>query len=221
MKGLSHYLSLFCYLLIITNLIYIDLLIISNNSDHEGFNTFLVAQQVSLPASTVKSDTETSSVVCDASCISEIYASIEKSTKSAAPVLKSDESSVNVKNNSRVKELFIPFGSGSSSADDWSDVPGMVATIDSLNYSGIKSIVFEATLRIPTGNQKLYARLYNVTDKHPVWFSEVSIEGGTPQLVTSQPIMFDSGSKIYQVQLKTSLKYQSFIDQARIRITLQ
>ena len=74
-------------------------------------------------------------------------------------------------------------------------------------------------MRIPTGNEVAYARLFNVTDKHPVWFSEVSLEGGTPQLLISQPVAFDSGRKLYQVQMKTSLKYTAILDQARLHIT--
>ena len=61
-------------------------------------------------------------------------------------------------------------------------------------------------------------RLYNVTDKHPVWFSDVSLEGGTPALLISKPITLDSGNKTYQVQMKTSLKFQAFLDQSRLHI---
>ena len=85
----------------------------------------------------------------------------------------------------------------------------------------MKTVTFEVAIRIPTGNQIAYARLFNVTDKHPVWFSEVSVEGGKALLVISQPITLDSGAKTYQVQLKTSLGYLSYIDQSRLRITTQ
>lgn len=119
-----------------------------------------------------------------------------------------------------VKEFYIPFGTGSSSADDWTDVPGLAANVDSTKYSSINTVVFEATIRIPTGNQTAFARLYNVTGKHPVWNSEVSIEGGTTQLVTSKSVALDNGNNLYQVQMKTSLKYQAFLDQTRLHIIL-
>ncbi|MCL5069288.1 MAG: hypothetical protein M1308_00050 [Actinobacteria bacterium] len=122
--------------------------------------------------------------------------------------------------NSSVKEFFIPFGSGSNSTDDWADVSGLQVYVDSLQYSQIKKIVFEASVHIPTGNEKAYVRLFNKTDQHPVWFSEVSMEGGAPQLLISNPITLDSGNKLYQVQMKTSLKYQAILDQSRIHITI-
>jgi hypothetical protein len=119
---------------------------------------------------------------------------------------------------SSVSEFFVPFGSGSGDATDWRDVPGLSATLDTANYGQNKTVTFEVSLRIPTGNEIVYARLFNVTDKHPVWFSDVSLEGGTPGLVVSQPVTLDAGNKTYQVQLKTSLGFLSFIDQSRLHI---
>lgn len=220
MKNILHIISYIIYGLIIINLLYINYVVITEK------NRSPAAETSSIPATekseTAKSLTATkiSSSTCDKTCINAIYEAIENATKAATK-----DQSINTQktqaNNVTVKEFFIPFGSGFSSAGEWTDISGMSATIDSANYKGIKNVVFEATLRIPTGNQIAYARLFNVTDKHPVWFSEVLIEGGTPSLVTSQHITLDSGNKVYQVQMKTSLKYQSFIDQARMRVTIQ
>lgn len=152
---------------------------------------------------------------CPAACLSLIAS--QPSTPSAQQPVQSSlqptASSV-----SSVKEFFVPFGSSSGSATDWTEVVGLEATVDAANYSRIKTVVFEATLRIPTGNQVAWARLFNATDKHPVWFSDVAVEGGTAKLVASPPITLDPGNKTYQVQLKTSLGSQTFIDQARLHI---
>lgn len=122
---------------------------------------------------------------------------------------------------SGVKEFFIHLGSGSNNTDDWADITGVEAYIDSTKYGRIKSVVFEAGIQIPTGNEVAYARLFNVTDKHPVWFSEVSLEGGTPKLLTSQPITLDPESKLYRVQMKTSLKFQANLTTARVKISVE
>lgn len=122
---------------------------------------------------------------------------------------------------SSVKEFFVSFGSGSTRAGDWEDVGGLAAYIDSSKYGKIKSVVFEAAIQIPNGNQGASVRLYNATDKHPVWFSDVYHEGGTPKLVTSQPITLNNGEKLYQVQMKTTLKDLAILNQARIRITTE
>lgn len=119
------------------------------------------------------------------------------------------------------KESVIALGSGVNQTDDWVDVSGASASIDTANYRAVKKVVFEASIAIPTGNQKAYVRLFNATDKHPVWNSELSMEGGTPKLLVSPPITLDAGNKVYQVQMKTSLKYPANLTQSRVRISMQ
>lgn len=119
------------------------------------------------------------------------------------------------------RELVIALGSGESTANDWSDVPGVEAYIDTTKYNRIKSVVFEASLYTPTGNQTAYVRLYNVTDKNMVWPSELSIEGGEPKLLISPPLGLSSGNKLYRVQMKTQLRARTQLVQARVRITTE
>lgn len=121
-------------------------------------------------------------------------------------------------NTSLAKEYFIPLGSGINSSDDWFNVPGAQASIDPSQYNKIKNVTFEATVQIPTGNQKIWARLFNSTDKHPVWYSEVLTESVGPILLNSQPITLDEGNKTYQVQMKNQLKFPANLLQSRIHI---
>lgn len=166
--------------------------------------------------------------LCSASCIAKINEAtsslrLATTTPSLSKTSSQTTSTTTTQQSSSpqlggAKEFFVSFGSGSNSTDEWTDVPGLAANIDSTKYGQIKNVVFEATIRIPTGNQTAYVRLYNVTDNHPVWFSEVSHEGGTTKLITSNPITLDSGNKLYQVQMKTQLKFPAYLDQARVHI---
>lgn len=124
-----------------------------------------------------------------------------------------------VQTGSAVKEYFITLGSGSSQAGDWTDVPGLTAQIDFGSYTGIKEVHFEASVVIPTANETASVRLFNVTDKHPVWYSEITLENG--QFVSSNPVIYDTGSKLYQVQMKTSLQFMANLIQSRIHIILK
>ncbi len=119
------------------------------------------------------------------------------------------------------KEYFIPFGSGQSSSSDWTDVPGVEAYVDSRNYLKIKTITFEATVHIPNATQSVQIRLFDTTDEHPVWYSDLNFPGTGTQILTSQPITLDSGNKLYTVQMKTQLQAPAILDQARLHITLQ
>lgn len=117
-----------------------------------------------------------------------------------------------------VKEFFVPLGQGSGSSGDWTVVPGMEAKIDPANYGQIDKVYFEATIRIPTGNQTVYLRLYNSNNYQSIAGSELTLSGGTTTLLVSSPISLHSGNNLYQIQLKTQLKFLTYIDQARIRI---
>jgi hypothetical protein len=125
----------------------------------------------------------------------------------------------NSQGSSTVKELFIPLGSGSGYNTDWTDIPGVFASINKSSYSKIKSVVFETTVTMPSTSQKVWIRLYNITDKHPVWYSEISTEDSGPKTLTSAPITLDSDTKEYQLQLKTQLGGLVNITNAKIRIS--
>lgn len=119
----------------------------------------------------------------------------------------------------QVKEIFIPFGSGSTTATSWTDVPGLTAQIDFGKYTDIKEVHFEATIGIPTQNQSASVQLFNETDKHPVWYSPITLTDG--QFVSSNPIVWDTGPKVYQVQMMTSLGFLANLYSARIHIILK
>lgn len=194
--------------LVLLNLLFLDVVLF------KGQKTKVIEKTVPIPVV---------SNACPASCLSEIGQVAKEATRSVKLSVTALSTPTTIPptqapTTSLVKEFFVPFGSGSNSSDDWQDVGGLKASLDATNYGSIKSVTFEASVRIPTGNEIAYVRLFNVTDKHPVWFSEVSLEGGTPQLLVSKPIVLGTGNKVYQVQMKTSLKFQAFLDQSRLRI---
>lgn len=117
-----------------------------------------------------------------------------------------------------LREYFIPLGQGSGAYADWTAIPGIGAKINLANYGKIEKAYFEATIRIPTGNQTVYIRLYNANSFQSIPNSDLTLSGGTSTMLTSQPITLTDGDNLYQVQLKTQLQYQTYVDQARIRI---
>ena len=121
---------------------------------------------------------------------------------------------------SSLKEAYIPLGTGVNNATDWVDVKGAAAYVNTGSYGAMKKVTFEASIGVPSGNQTAYVRLYNATDKHPVWYSEMTMAGAGPELLTSTPITLDSGNKLYQVQMKSQLGAASNLLQARVHILL-
>ncbi len=152
--------------------------------------------------------------VCPAACLEKI----DEIIQATAPPSVQKQPVVAAQG---VKEFFVSFGSGSTTAREWLEMIGLETYIDSSQYGSIKEVVFEASLNIPNGNQRGYARLFNVTDGHMVWNSEVSLEGGTPGLVISSPLTLSPGKKLYRVQMKTTVGDVAILTQSRIKITTQ
>lgn len=120
------------------------------------------------------------------------------------------------------KEIFIPIGSGSTFSSSYADLAGLEVTIDTNKYSSIESVVFEGSIWVQDGNGKMFTQLFNKTDGHPVWNSEISTSSASGTLTASSKINLDSGSKTYKIQAKTNLtSYAAHVDSARIKITLK
>lgn len=210
-------LAILFFILLFLNVIYIDILLIQGSKPTivQRFTNIINKTPPAEIKATVSSD------VCPQSCVSQIQQAIVSAKPDATPVSNAASATPSsVSNSSQTKEYYIPFGSGSGSSADWQDVPGLQANVNSNSYGSIKSVVFEASLHIPTGNQTANVRLYNATDNHPVWNSEVNFNGNTNSILLVSPnISLDSGNKLYKVQMKTQLQYPAILDQSRLHIT--
>ena len=121
-----------------------------------------------------------------------------------------------------IKDYFIPLGSGSTQATTWTDVAGATAQVNFGSYTNVKEIHLEASVVVPNANQTVGVRLFNVTDQHPVWYSDVYMNSNqTSAYLTSSPIVYDTGLKTYQVQMETQLGAVANLVQARIHILLK
>ena len=141
--------------------------------------------------------------------INPIDSTITSTTQVSNPILNNTQAAI--------KDYYIPLGSGTSQAGDWEDVAGALATIDFGQYQGIKEIRLEASILVPTGNEIVWVRLFNKTDQHPVWYSEVTANTANSYLISS-PMVYDLGQKTYQVQMKTQLKIPANLTFARIHV---
>lgn len=201
------------------NVIYIDIFLIQGTNKQTIIQRFeSITNQVSDKTAVTPNPN-----VCPQSCVSQINQALASNkpvvlTPTATPVPSNNP--IQQTAVSQAKEYYVPFGSGSGSSTDWQDVPGLSASVNSNFYGNIKNVTFEASLHIPTGNETASVRLYNATDGHPVWNSEVDFNGNTNSvLLVSPPVNLDSGNKLYKVQIKTQLQFSAVLDQSRLHIT--
>ena len=118
------------------------------------------------------------------------------------------------------REYIIPLGTGSSSASDWTDLNGVETYFDPSNYGTVKEMYFEASLVVPTGAGRVYARLRNVTDNIGLVESEIYKEG-VEGLVSSGKLPLQQLTKLYRIQLKSTLGAAALIENARIKIYVE
>ena len=200
----------FLFLLMFGNLVFLNLWIFKFQPIREA------AKVLNTQNSSTETQTNTASSTnfCGKDCIDAIYKDIKMATQSVVP---SHSQALNLSTSS-ANEYYISIGSGVNTSTDWRDVSGAQVYVDPSRYTLIKATTFEASMYIPNGNQIAYARLYNVTDKHPVWNSELSIDGGSAKLLISDPIVLDAGNKLYQVQMQSQLSGPTNLVESRIHI---
>ena len=170
-------------------------------------------EALTTPGEETSPDLDQSATTCPTSCLK----AIEEATSGLEAANSTTQPSTN---QPAVKEIYIPLGSGSTMSQDWVEMAGVEAVVDSANYPNVKEIIFEAVLKIPSANGKVYAKLYDVNNKHDVWFSEVNSEGPIAYRAESAPISLSSGRNLYRVKMKTSMGYEAVLDSARIKIVL-
>ncbi len=170
--------------------------------------------EIVLPSPTLS--LETNPLSCPQDCLEIIY----QATLSGEKPLPTATSRV-FSPGTQVKEFYVPLGTGSTTATVWTDIPGAEAYINPANYGKIKSLTFEASLRVPSGSGRVYARLYNVNDKLGIFESEISGEGISGQRVESSKLNFSSGNKLYRVQLKTTMGVEGDLDIGRVKIIIE
>ena len=213
-------------ILLIINLMVLDYLIgiklLDNSSKQSNKTTAASTSLMPKSAQTAQTDSQN----CSSSCLTAIDKAVERfkltptsTPRQISPAKPVSQPTVSNQNSSSVQEFFVPLGSGSITASDWTDVTGVKAEVDSTKYGSIQRVLFEASVHVPNANQIVEVRLYNETDKYIVGNSDFLYSSGTSQNLRIAEIQLGQGSKIYKVQMKTQLQYNAILDQARIHIT--
>ncbi|MBI5620105.1 hypothetical protein HY950_04040, partial [Candidatus Gottesmanbacteria bacterium] len=146
----------FLLFLVSLNVLFLDIMVFTKSSNRESVSVITEPQKDVL--------------TCPDACTAKIDEALSKATPAPAAVEISPTAIPAVP---QAAEFYVPLGSGTTKSSEYEELLGAEAYINTVSYPTIKKVTFEIFLRNPTGNGRLYAKLYNVTDKHDVWFSEV------------------------------------------------
>ncbi len=202
--------------LILLNLGYLDYKALIKESETKPTSQTSSSDVVSLDQSTTPSQNVNYELIW--SVIKEATASVTQKVDALSTTPIKTTTSTITTTSSSVKEYYIPLGTGSTSSTDWVAIAGAEAYVVPANFGGIREIYFEASLRVPTGSGRAFARLKNVTDNVSLFESEVSREGVESGLISSGKIPVQSTTRLYRVELKSSLGAEIKLDNARIKI---
>lgn len=208
----SHLVIVFLVVLSAINLFILDIFVFN-----KSFTVRVSDVSIVKPSSVPTSYTDNQDSQCPVSCLNII----NEATKSSSAVGSTDQTTVmegSFVGVSAPREYYIPLGSGSTGNNTFKDLTATETVIDPGNYPTIKEAYFIASLSNPTRNGQVEAQLFNATDNHPVWGSHIIMNGPVSQTITSNKITLDRGSKLYRVQLKSSLSFDVSLDNAKIRI---
>lgn len=205
--------------IVVVNLVVLNYTVFRLLSQRQGQTEPVPTPAGSTPNPITDAQQDTCGVTCQKT-IQSALGSVDKKIATLTATVKAPQTPASSTPAPGVKEFFIPMGTGSTVSSDWVDIAGSDVFIDTANFPSIKQSYFEVSMRIPTKNGTVYARLYNVTDKHPVWSSDVSATSDTSTFTTAK-IVLDPGNKLYRIQMKTTLQYQSLLDNARVKILTQ
>ncbi len=211
----------FVGLVLVSNLLILDYFLVTQRGDLLDFQTRLTQLSESFKLLggrllTVDTGAPTPIPITNTSCPASCVGLITMATISAKPIVTTVSTAPTT--STQKGEYFVPLGVGSvAQTSNWTDISTAQATFDASNYGNIKSAYFEVILHVPSG--EVHARLFDSSTPAIFWTTDLKSTSYGGEFL-SAPITLSSGSKVYKVQMYSTIT-SGFLDQARIRIVTQ
>lgn len=194
------------------NLVVLDLIWVSERRT-EPKSYSLVPSQAPIPTAISASTT----------CWPACQEAIEKEITRRLPTTTIDQEgltptpTVGVQTNPKV--FYYPLvNSGSTTLTDWTDVASSDFYFDLTDYPSASAVRWEVSLKALHGGGKVFVRLYDVTNKRGVDYSELETQSGTFVYLRSADLKIWRGNNLYRVQLKSVNGTEAILGSARLKI---
>jgi hypothetical protein len=224
MNLMRKYFIIFFFAFLFANLLALDALVIQANISRQSLLSNAATPEITAsPTPQTVPAAKTCEFSCPQSCldkINEATASIKTEKITSVPVVQTVTVIVTPPA-TQLKEYYVALGTGTGEGNDWKDIDNTDTKVDLSQFGKIKNIYFEVAGILHNDNVTANVRLYNVTDKQPVWNSEVTATKLKCQTLTSSAISLSSSSKTYRLQVKTTLNATVYVDQARLRVVTE
>jgi hypothetical protein len=209
--------------LIILNLLVLDFVWINQQKINSLSSEEVGKESVATPTpiSTLPASEITPAEECSEACQGYFDQKINEAI-SSLPTPASQKTVVPAQSTPSLKVAYITIGgSSSTSSTSWADIPGTDFYFDLSDYPTATGVRWEISLRSYLAGNKVYARLYDVTNKRAVDYSELWSDSGTSELKRSPDLSIWRYNNLYRVQGKSSAGCDAYLDSPRLRILLE
>ena len=159
---------------------------------------------------------------CSETCQSFIDQKINQAIGGLPTPAAAKETIVQAKPTPGSKVAYLTLGGSSSTSNtSWEDISGTDFYFDLSDYPTATGVRWEISLRAFLAGNKVYARLYDVTNKRAVDYSELFTDSGTSALQRSVDLAIWRGNNLYRVQGKSSTGTPAYLDSPRLRVLLE
>ena len=119
----------------------------------------------------------------------------------------------------KARVVYVPLiTEGTTFSTAWTDIVPSEFYFDINDYPGAKEIRFVAYLQAAQGAAKVYARLYDQTNKRGVDYSDIETQSSSYTLIESSKMTIWQGNNKYTVQLKSLNGTQVLLKEAKLKI---
>ncbi|HUV71417.1 MAG TPA: hypothetical protein VMW25_00265 [Clostridia bacterium] len=126
---------------------------------------------------------------------------------------------VSVVTEAKAKVVYIPLvSSGSTVSTTWADIVPSEFYFDLSDYPLAKEVKFETYLLALHGSAKVYARLYDQTNKRGVDYSDLETQSPSFVRVESSPIVIWRGNNKYTIQLRSANGTEVQLQEAKLKV---
>jgi len=104
---------------------------------------------------------------------------------------------------------------------DWTDISPSDFYFNLTDYGGAKSVRFEVYLKSLHQAGRVYVRLYDITNKRAVDYSDLSSLTETYELQRSSDLTIWRGNNLYRLQGKVLSGIEGYLKDAKLKIIVQ
>lgn len=175
------------------------------------------------PEATINKETSACDLSCQETITEKIQEELEKTTpqagQSSSPTVSPPASCALPTASPQVKVVYIPLiTQGFTVETTWTEITASDFYFDLADYPSAKEVRFETHLLALHGSAKVYTRLYDVTNKRGVDYSDLSTQNDTFTRLESSGLKIWRGNNKYTVQLRSENGTEVQLKEAKLKI---